>query len=48
VKQLADSTTKLSAAESADEHKKAIAERELALLNRGFKAGEENTISLKE
>ncbi|EDW87080.1 uncharacterized protein LOC6526248 [Drosophila yakuba] len=48
VKQLADSTTKLSAAESADEHKKAIAERELALLNRGIKAGEENTIPVKE
>ncbi|XP_033151267.1 uncharacterized protein LOC117135238 [Drosophila mauritiana] len=48
VKQMADSTTKLSAAESADEHKKAIAERELALLNRGLKAGEENTIPLKD
>ncbi|XP_026835558.1 uncharacterized protein LOC6542419 isoform X2 [Drosophila erecta] len=48
VKQLADSTTKLSAAESADEHKKAIAERELALLNRGLKAGEENTFPIKE
>ncbi|XP_052838105.1 uncharacterized protein LOC128253604 [Drosophila gunungcola] len=48
VKQLADSTTKLSAAESADEHKKAIAERELALLNRGSKAGEENKISVKD
>ncbi|XP_043640393.1 uncharacterized protein LOC122611406 [Drosophila teissieri] len=48
VKQLADSTTKLSAAESADEHKKAIAERELALLNRGMKAEEENTIPVKE
>nr|XP_017105622.2 uncharacterized protein LOC108131306 isoform X1 [Drosophila bipectinata] len=34
VKQLADSTTKPSAAESADERKKAIAERELALLKR--------------
>ncbi|KAH8279617.1 hypothetical protein KR018_008350 [Drosophila ironensis] len=39
VKQLADSTTKPSASESADEHKKAIAERELALLKR--KAAEE-------
>ncbi|XP_017004337.2 neurofilament heavy polypeptide [Drosophila takahashii] len=48
VKQLADSTTKLSAAESADEHKKAIAERELALLSRGSKAGEENKISVKD
>ncbi|EDV30813.1 uncharacterized protein Dana_GF15049 [Drosophila ananassae] len=34
VKQPADSTTKPSAAESADERKKAIAERELALLKR--------------
>ncbi|XP_043949884.1 uncharacterized protein LOC108033317 [Drosophila biarmipes] len=48
VKQLADSTTKLSAAESADEHKKAIAERELALLSRGSKVGEESKISVKE
>lgn len=48
VKQLADSTTKLSAAESADEHKKAIAERELALLSRGSKAGEESKISVKD
>ncbi|XP_016979348.1 uncharacterized protein LOC108044737 [Drosophila rhopaloa] len=48
VKQMADSTTKLSAAESADEHKKAIAERELALISRGLKAGEENKISVKD
>ncbi|XP_017065608.2 uncharacterized protein LOC108104183 [Drosophila eugracilis] len=48
VKQQADSTTKLSASESADEHKKAIAERELALLSRGSKAGEESKTSVKD
>ncbi|XP_017046278.2 apical junction molecule [Drosophila ficusphila] len=48
VKQLADSTTKINSAESADEHKKAIAERELALLNRGQNSGEESKVSVKE
>lgn len=46
VKQLADSTTKPSAAESADERKKAIAERELALLKR--KASEDPKAAPKE
>ncbi|XP_001357097.2 uncharacterized protein dbr [Drosophila pseudoobscura] len=48
VKQLADSTTKPSASESAEEHKKAIAERELALLKRRSKVSEERKPSLKD
>ncbi|KAH8413158.1 hypothetical protein KR009_008428 [Drosophila setifemur] len=46
VKQQADSTTKPSAAESADERKKAIAERELALLKR--KAAEDSKLTVKD
>ncbi|XP_030380577.1 mucin-3A [Scaptodrosophila lebanonensis] len=48
VKQLADSTTKTVAGESAEEHKKAIAERELALLKRKAKMSELNRSSIKE
>ncbi|KAH8237943.1 hypothetical protein KR032_008672 [Drosophila birchii] len=49
VKQLADSTTKLSAAESADERKKVIAERELALLKRKSTAsGDDTKLSVKD
>ncbi|XP_033150849.1 histone-lysine N-methyltransferase, H3 lysine-79 specific [Drosophila busckii] len=42
VKQMADSTTKPVAGESAEEHKKAIAERELELLKRKSKSMELN------
>ncbi|KAH8381083.1 hypothetical protein KR200_007024 [Drosophila serrata] len=49
VKQLADSTTKLSAAESADERKKVIAERELALLKRKTTTcGDDTKLSVKD
>ncbi|KAH8281658.1 hypothetical protein KR054_002035 [Drosophila jambulina] len=49
VKQLADSTTKLSAAESADERKKVIAERELALLKRKTTtSGDDTKLSVKD
>ncbi|XP_068151760.1 LOW QUALITY PROTEIN: myb-like protein K [Drosophila tropicalis] len=49
VKQMADSTTKPSLIESAaEEHKKAIAERELALLKRKSKVPEPNKISVKD
>ncbi|KAH8333454.1 hypothetical protein KR059_000042 [Drosophila kikkawai] len=49
VKQLADSTTKLSAAESADERKKVIAERELALLKRKTAtSGDDSRLSVKD
>ncbi|EDW80226.1 uncharacterized protein Dwil_GK21074 [Drosophila willistoni] len=49
VKQMADSTTKPSLVESAaEEHKKAIAERELALLKRKSKVPEPNKISVKD
>ncbi|BFF96104.1 uncharacterized protein DMAD_13367 [Drosophila madeirensis] len=48
VKQFADSTTKPSASESAEEHKKAIAERELALLKRKSKVSEESKATTKD
>ncbi|XP_034471641.1 muscle M-line assembly protein unc-89 [Drosophila innubila] len=45
VKQMADSTTKTGAGESSEEHKKAIAERELELLKRKAKIAEKNNLS---
>ncbi|KAH8360957.1 hypothetical protein KR093_001320 [Drosophila rubida] len=48
VKQMADSTTKSSTGESSEEHKKAIAERELELLKRKSKHAEKNNLSIKE
>ncbi|XP_060665942.1 LOW QUALITY PROTEIN: uncharacterized protein LOC132798189 [Drosophila nasuta] len=44
VKQMADSTTKPGAGESSEEHKKAIAERELELLKRKSKNAEKKTV----
>ncbi|EDW04298.1 uncharacterized protein LOC6561793 [Drosophila grimshawi] len=48
VKQMADSTTKPVAGESSEEHKKAIAERELELLKRKTKNAETTTLSFKD
>ncbi|XP_030565075.1 uncharacterized protein LOC115765569 isoform X1 [Drosophila novamexicana] len=48
VKQMADSTTKPVAGDSSEEHKKAIAERELALLKRKTKNAEKNSLSVKD
>lgn len=48
VKQMADSTTKLVTCESSEEHKKAIAERELELLKRKTKNVDKNRLSIKE
>lgn len=48
VKQMADSTTKPGAGESSEEHKKAIAERELELLKRKAKNAEKSNISIKD
>ncbi|XP_064546499.1 uncharacterized protein dbr [Drosophila montana] len=48
VKQMADSTTKPVAGDSSEEHKKAIAERELALLKRKTKNAEKNSFSVKD
>lgn len=48
VKQMADSTTKLVAGESSEEHKKAIAERELELLKRKTKNTDKNSLPIKE
>ncbi|XP_017858202.1 PREDICTED: uncharacterized protein LOC108610545 [Drosophila arizonae] len=48
VKQMADSTTKLVACESSEEHKKAIAERELELLKRKTKNADRNRLSIKD
>ncbi|KAL7742474.1 hypothetical protein ACLKA6_019102 [Drosophila palustris] len=48
VKQMADSTTKSGAGESSEEHKKAIAERELELLKRKAKLAEKNNLTIKD
>ncbi|KAH8409395.1 hypothetical protein KR222_002326 [Zaprionus bogoriensis] len=47
VKQLADSTTKSAGGESSEEHKKAIAERELELLKRKTKNTEKHNLPFK-
>lgn len=46
VKQMADSTTKTGSGETSEEHKKAIAERELELLKRKAKIAEKSNLSL--
>lgn len=48
VKQLADSTTRSAGAESSEERKKAIAERELELLKRKTKNAEKSNLLLKK
>lgn len=48
VKQLADSTTRSGGTESSEEHKKAIAERELELLKHKAKNSEKANLSLKK
>lgn len=48
VKQLADSTTRSGGGESSEEHKKAIAERELELLKHKTKNSEKAILSLKK
>lgn len=48
VKQLADSTTRSAGAESSEERKKAIAERELELLKRKTKNAEKDNLLLKK
>ncbi|KAH8284488.1 hypothetical protein KR044_007771 [Drosophila immigrans] len=48
VKQMADSTTKPGAGDSSEEHKKAIAERELELLKRKSKNADKNSLPIKD